>query len=738
MKKTIKFISLLMAVLMLASALPITAFAAGAKQYIKEVRISTASTESEAKQWLITNGYQVLDVNLNQKSNGDAVYLGYITTTNPDEAITDMAIMQMDGGYSFADYEAMIKEREEDINFLLDSLASSIRAARENYQNGYKGAVKAHEFLNMFVEDDSGKLLGDLIFVENFDKSTINKVFLQGNSDVTMIVYNMLALACVEIGDDTNWLAKLENIDPYGEYDPLVYEELARKTFPSFEEIHDMLAYYDLYCKEINENPEAIEGMTEEELADYYPEDYQEATFLYAALTESKYGNGTLADFFAKDPNEIDLEELYPILAAMTEGERDISVVVGLTTMIAMALNDTQSLDKYFENYKKDIEYYAIDGKISVYFGVDRSLFEGGVALTNAALRESASTGDSSWYSEDNIDKGLSIALGCLAGASVTTAITVACSSQKILAASVASSEAFISGISTSSCLASVADDAAVMLYRDFMLRGIHLETVIPNFTGVPSLSSLKAAIPADIASANADLIATADAKVAQAEGKMVAQATEAKNAVASRTMGAIQTVAYVAIGISLLIEAVRIGIKLYNYYHPEYTEIPRIIVSETSDENGSTYVNYYVALDQNGEYADLNAWKGQRWNALYTTKDKEAGDPILASGLTAKVKDNSMPSTDSYGVHYFGETGACNVSRYLLKKTAPATYMFFTRDHSLSTTASVFSQGTVIAFTGIGLLGGIAVGSLGVIGAGKMKKKKDEKAQSEEEQVNA
>ena len=202
--------------------------------------------------------------------------------------------------------------------------------------------------------------------------------------------------------------------------------------------------------------------------------------------------------------------------------------------------------------------------------------------------------------------------------------------------------------------------------------------------------------------------------------------------------MGAIQTVAYVAIGISLLIEAVRIGIKLYNYYHPEYTEIPRIIVSETSDENGSTYVNYYVALDQNGEYADLNAWKGQRWNALYTTKDKEAGDPILASGLTAKVKDNSMPSTDSYGVHYFGETGACNVSRYLLKKTAPATYMFFTRDHSLSTTASVFSQGTVIAFTGIGLLGGIAVGSLGVIGAGKMKKKKDEKAQSEEEQVNA
>ena len=732
MKIQIKLISLLLAVLILATSLPLTTFAAGDKQYIKEVRISTASSESAAKQWLIENGYQVLDFNLNQKSNGDAVYMGYITTTNPDEAITDMTIMQMDGGYSFADYEAMIEERKNDIDFLLDSISSSVQAARENYQNGYKGALKACEFLNMFIEDDSGKLLGDLIFVENFDKSIINKVFLQGNSDVTMIVYNMLALACVDIGDETSWLAKLEDMDIYGDYDPALYDDLARKTFSSFKEVHNMLEYYDRYCKEINDNPDAIKDMTEEQLADYYPEDYQEATFLYATLTEYKYGNGTLADFFSKDPNDIDSEELYPILAAMTPGERDISVLVGLTAMIAMAQNDSESLDKYFENYKKDIEHYAIDGKISVYFAVDRSLFDGGVALTNAALRESASTGDNSWYSEDNIDRGLSIALGCLAGASLTTAITVACCSKKIIAASVASSEAFIAGISTSSCIASVADEAAVILYRNFMLRGIHLETVIPNFTGIPSLETLKSLIPADIAASNSELIAAADAKVAQVEGKLVAEATEAKNAAISRTMGTVQTIMYVAIGITLLIEAVRIGIKIYNYYHPEYTEIPRIIVSETSDENGLNYVNYYVALDQNGSYADLNAWHGTRWNALYTTKDKDAGDPILADGLSAKLKDNSMPTADSYGVHYFGESGACNINAYLLKSTAPPIYMFFKRDHSLRATASAFSKGTVITFTGIGALCGIAVGSLTVIGAGKLKKKK-EKSVSEE-----
>ena len=92
------------------------------------------------------------------------------------------------------------------------------------------------------------------------------------------------------------------------------------------------------------------------------------------------------------------------------------------------------------------------------------------------------------------------------------------------------------------------------------------------------------------------------------------------------------------------------------------------------------------------------------------------------------------MPTAQSYAVHYFGETGACNVSRYLLKKTSPATYIFFTRDHSLRATASTFSKGTVITFTAIGLVGGMAIGSLGVIGAGMLKKKKEESASADTE----
>ena len=720
MKFSTKLISMLLSLLMVFSALPIVTFAAAEKTYIKEVRISTASDESTAKQWLTENGYLVLDVNLNPKSGGDAVYMGYITTTNPDEAITDMAIMQMDGGYSFAEYEAMIEERKKDIDAMLASISVAIETARDNYKKEYAGAVKAREVLNTFVEDDSGKYLGDLIFVENFDKELINKIFLQGNSDITMIVYNMLALACIEIGEETNWLAKLESMDIYEEYDPLVYDELSRKMFSSFEEIHDLLEYYEKHCKEIDENPEMLEGMTEEEIADYYPEDYAKARFIYVTLTNYKYGNGTLADFFAKDPNEIDTEELYPLFAAMTPAEREVSLLVGFTAMIAMAQNDTESLNQYFEDFKNEIEFYEFGDKVSVYANVDRSLFDGGVALTNSALRESASTGETSWYSEANIDRDLSIALGCLAGSSLVAAIA---------------SAAIVTNFAPAKMLkSSIADETALVIegiVSDLIDVGIYDGI---GYRGKKSISAFKSWLPEEVVANNIDLFDRAEIEIRNWEDDFIREASNSQSASTKRMLKIANTVQYVAIGISLLVEAVRIGIKLYNYYHPEYTEIPRIIVDEIVTETDIYYLRYYATTDQSGEYADLNAWRGQRWNALYTTKDKDAGDPILASGLTAQVKDSSMPTAQSYGVHYFGETGACNVSRYLLKKTSPEIYMFFTRDHSMRATASTFSKGTVITFTAIGLVGGMAIGSLGVIGAGMLKKKKEDSASADTE----
>ena len=732
MKFSTKLISMLLSLLMVFSALPIVTFAATEKTYIKEVRISTAADEATAKQWLTENGYLVLDVNLNQKSGGDAVYMGYITTTNPDEAITDMAVMQMDGGYSFAEYQALVEQQRQDIDDMIDILETSIDEARENLANGNKNAQDAKKVLNFFIEEDSKVALGDYILEEDRSRDDLIKIFLEGNSDILVIVYFMLAWACTDYSEDNNWLAKLESVDPYGEYDPLDYDDIVVDAYQHFVTLREKLLTYENEFMKLTDDLELVETMTTDELSDYFPENYQEYSFLYLTLGEYKYGAGTLRDFFMQDPNELDTEDLYPLLSAMTPGQRTISAFIGFEPMIYFSQASSESAAEYFDECRAQFAAYNVEAGISVYYGVDRSLFhDGGVALTNASLRESASTGDSSWISDENIDKTLLTTLTIISGAIGVSGFVTGMTGRVIANQAGKTARAFkmLEESMSTNCFLLGNERKVVLAMQDEMFAKYKVSSM-DEFRILADTDDLIKADYNKLAGKKYSLDGAWDTfdhysnKHADEVFKTTKRGAMKKFLVAQG----------VAIGINLILTGVKLGIKLYNYYHPEYTEIPRIIVDEIATDTKNYYVRYYVTTDQSGEYADLNAWKGQRWNALYTTKDKDAGDPILASGLTAQVKDSSMPTAQSYGVHYFGETGACNVSRYMLKKTAPATYMFFTRDHSLRATASTFSKGTVITFASTGLLGGIAIGSLGAIGASKLKKKKEESASADTE----
>ena len=182
MKKMTKIISLLLTVIMLVMAIPVTAFAAKGEVYIKEFRISTASTADAAKKYLTDEGYTVVNVDLNQRSGKGCVYIGYKTTTNPNEAITDIALMQMDGGYSFSEYEALLELKMQEIGDMLDSLSVCLAEARANYAAGMPNAVGACEILNFFKEDDSGKLLGDFLLGQEPSREELIKIFLRSRA----------------------------------------------------------------------------------------------------------------------------------------------------------------------------------------------------------------------------------------------------------------------------------------------------------------------------------------------------------------------------------------------------------------------------------------------------------------------------------------------------------------------------------------------------------------------------
>ena len=691
MKTHMKIFSFLMAILMIVTALPITVFAAKKETYIKEIRISTASTAADAKKWLTDNGYTVVDTDLNQRTGKDYVYIGYKTTTNPDEAITDISLMQMDGGYSFSDYEEMIDKKRTELESIIDSFFISIVEARENYAAGHKGAIAAYKIFDNFVEDDSGRSLAEYFFGTTVpDKAVLNKIFLQGNSAISSIVYNGLALACTDNGETTSWLAKLKDQDPYGEYDNVEYSDIANDMFDSFAEINEALNEYIQYGKHIVDSLELTDDMSLAEATDAAPTEYAQEMMLYDTLSDYTYNGKPLLEFFQKDPDEIDTNEFYPLLAAMSKGQRAILKFVGLRDLISFAAGSEEGVESYEQVILNMFSEAELQGKISVYYGVDRSLFEGGVALTTASLRKSASTGDSSWYSEKNLDPTISIVLRSVQGVCGLTLVTMPI--WRKLGKQVLQKEANV--------------------IRQTALQSLQ---ELHNMDGLVFDSLMNGAIDNPSQKAVAEAIVKQSAQMGEAAWKTTC----------AKFLTVTNVIMGVAAGIMLIAEGIAIGIKIKNHFNPTYTDIPRIMVDEVVTDTDSYYVNYYAVKEQSGAPGDLNAWSAQRWNALYTTTDKKAGDPIIASSLVVKLKDSKFPTDEHGAVHYFGETAAADVNRYNFR-SGTATYIFYKRDHSLSMTASTFTSGQMIMFTGFGLLGGVAIGSLGVIGAGKIKKKKE------------
>jgi hypothetical protein len=214
MKISVKLISLILSLVMVFLAIPVTAFAAEKTEYIKELRLSTAPTEEEAKQWLVDNGYVVLSTNLNKDTRKDPVFLGYKITYDAKEAITDMAVMQMDGGYSFSEYAEALKQQQEDVEEMLGAFVVAIEEYVANYNAGKKNAIAAHDMMNRFIEDDSGMLLGDFLISYSNNMEQLTKLFMQSNQMVLFYLDYMFALACTDYTFESNWLAKFSKADP--------------------------------------------------------------------------------------------------------------------------------------------------------------------------------------------------------------------------------------------------------------------------------------------------------------------------------------------------------------------------------------------------------------------------------------------------------------------------------------------------------------------------------------------
>ncbi len=181
MKHLSKILIALVLAVTIAGTLPAQVFADSVPEYISAVKAYEGNCSKAAEE-----GFTILcdekgdPVDLNQGSGATGVgakgnkkvYLGYKTTSKRADAITDLALMNMKGGYSVEEYDALMESQmKEQIVPFIENFMAAVREYRTNYASSSElnqaRAQYVHDALNKLTDDDCGGAgLGDLLLNE--------------------------------------------------------------------------------------------------------------------------------------------------------------------------------------------------------------------------------------------------------------------------------------------------------------------------------------------------------------------------------------------------------------------------------------------------------------------------------------------------------------------------------------------------------------------------------------------
>jgi len=730
---TRKLTALLLAVLM--AAIPtVNAGAAANTKYVSDVLTVTAASASEAKKLLEEKGYALVSGNLNGTLS-TGVYLGIRETADSDEALTDLALMNMLGGYSYSDYETIMKSQSDAIFATVENLLPAIAEYQANYDAGAERAKLAYDILNLFRDDDSGKRMGDYLqdfdFTEEAEKDLV-KVFLQGNSQIILTIEKTLATAVDT--EEATFVERLQELGTDGLLDEYLaaYPTTAKALRAMAEDFGDTAAVilkdWDQFHEYLQETERdlvnvdadgtirmkenafgADEGSlsegtedfneTEKDIVDSVGTLTDEVTLLsqtaafalYAALAGTEYGDGTLLSFFMRPSGEVTSLELYTLVSVMSDGQRAQLDIIGMQNLLLNALGSeedvSESGEQSAENIDEVIDTLEDTEPVSVYSGVDRSIFTDGVAFTDSATQHERLTGKS-W-----IEK--------LTGAESEKAAWMT----SVIYASVASGILCTAGVIAAvvqHCMKSAADAAASYATNVYELisKAEHDLTY--------TMYHVNYMLTDDIFVSSYKL----QNKPKVAEEKMD-DAIAAANT-AGKTAKIVKCVSFALFAIAFVFDVYSI-IQYFTAEEAPEEAIPHHIMTSVMTEYGEDYVYYEAVKGADGKAADLHNHEtsGTGWLVLYQTKDPSAGDPILASALKIRTGDGAIDPGMSYA-HLFNETAAANITAKTytgVDDSVRGTYLLFTRGAAL--TGGVLTFGRLAITSGVSLAVGLALGFL-------------------------
>ena len=755
------------------------------KTYISEVKVGMGVKSEEAAKELLAEGFTILtddsgqyaDLNkdagsksiLKKGPNQKIVYLGYKTTEDAGDAITDLAVMNMNGGYSFQDYEKLMDNHlDTQIKPFVDRFIATLKEYRENLKKpkdsiNYKRADYYRKLLNKLTDDDTGgKPLGDLLVnqtkyemgddaynklsaEEKKNHCDILTLLMQGNGRAVLMMETELTKSSDSA--DNTWLDRFLATDlealkeAIKEENPHmtpseIDEELDKKYFDDAKKIRDkwgafnelMLNYDNAVDKanevteaEVNETvsqnlsekssdeevKETAEGLMDAQSNMIKGSMAAEDIIVHDYLEATEYGDGTLLEFFERDQSEFFDEEVIRELYPIVESLSG-GQIAGLDFLdIKEMILMAVTDESGFKAANTNDQITA-----SIFQDVNREVYErGGVALTNDALRKKASANDS-----------------------------------------VKTYELSKLGIVLWSCTAAAGLAAAGTGLASVFVKPSYMRQIEALTEKVADLDKLLKAAPK-----NNDLLMQRSfawydldsLKYHHPEYEEIAGQVAKRSNICKYLSAGFTVAAAILAGYSIYTTIT----EMMEYYKVDFSPIPKYIVEEADitakNEIGETIMiqnqtayykvvscnrkqgssdvekkNFEILKDRN----DLNGDVGKQWLSLYSVK-YENGAPILADSLKVQWGTKS-PDDYTTGIHRFGEKAAFNLTSlyYCYNDPNKGTFVYYKNDNAfvkdLTAAASVFSGGSIALGAVIGLIAGGALTAIIMTAAGKKKKR--------------
>ena len=772
MKKTLKFLISIILVLsiMLSTSVVIFADSSVQEEYVSDLRLIYADTYNDAVLVLSDSkleGYKILNNNLNMNSGKTGVWLAYKTTTNIDEAITDVAVIQMGGGYNAANYQAMIEQSRAEYEAMGEIYLDAIDYFAEAYDAGNFLADAAYRQLNFYAGLDKYKetRLGDLFVDGVLKKGDLATLFFEGNVKVTNNIRSLLAMGVSYNADGKHYLEKVGEFvkdmdaDATIEFNQ-VYNDLSQFIAPVLPVFRTMFEELSAYEAEFNYEDEEF---TDLELK------YVEYKAIADRLRAIQYlGDQTLYDFcMAYTIDTSNYTSIYPLAAALNEGQIAMTKVSHYYDVVRYSMSDypeetiDQELTALEEKYK--------DESVDVYLGVDRDVYSQTFALTTAAYRADAYTestslmdalfGNSAWVDTTKQLAVGAVGVGLFVWAIVRTAkggfgVTEEMANQmtnKALdkvgekafsAAEKLATETMYSWGEGNQSYLSIVEE----LYGKYseLPGGSKIEGWGELCLG-DKLDNVKNMMIRhyDGAVSNGDTLIVNQMSKDYLEKYTSTNVTARDSAMRSVKLNVIggrifTGLLYIAGAASLAYSAVSLYKQIHDHYHPKYDEIPMAMVDLVKTVDGDRYIKYDVVLDmklKDGAYhaADLNAFEGERWNALYYTKNSEAGMPLLAD---FEVSSSDNRSDEGYSpVHRFGEVVCYDLNKYNFSSKSDTIFLSIKQSENLKSdyadvpdvVGSIFGEGFWALAGCVGVVVGVGGTILTNSFLNKKKSKKDD-----------